>query len=728
MQSVDITSELMKIDSELKRFEVDGKIHRYGKDNHAWYIASVMGGNKGDFITVCTAGSWKDGSKQTFVQSNKGFSVSQATIKPLLVEIEAVRTEEKIRKQKEAKAEAEKMFKILPHLLHTPYLSKKGIQEFRDPEVVFHAEDKVIFVPCRDIDGNLWGCQKIDPEGGKLFQPGQRKKGTFHRLPSDSQDLIYFCEGYATGVTIHLATQAEVIICFDAGNLEPVLIEFRKLYPDSTLVICGDDDRFKIKNIGREKAEKAAKAAGAYVKFPIFSNLENEPTDFNDLHQAEGLNEVRNQLEDYRTQEKVYSLNHAEVEKLPCNTLVLKVLKEHQIINDLAGNTYEFNGVHWEELTESALKVLAAKYDALEHTSTRRRNEIINLIKISNPVKNIPWRNLELDQVPFLNGVWSVKNETLIPHSRSHYLETTLPWKLNIEAECPVWLQCLQDWFGDDEDGNDKIFALQNFFGYVLLPHAKYKKALMCFGEPDTGKSIISELLKYLVGTHNTCSIAVEAMGDPRKVAPIKGKMINLVSELPHDALIADGGFKQLVSTGDAVQIDEKFKPAELYVPFCKHVVCTNTLPKINDQTKATYNRILLISFNKPIPEELRDTTLIEKLKAEIEGIALWALCGASYLFDSHGHFPELKTSNNLLEEHRKSQNPVFLFMEECTTENPDTSIKNTELFQKFTTWHKGKNISNVVFGRLLSSAGYSTTIKCVYGKTTRFLEGFQLC
>lgn len=52
----------------------------------------------------------------------------------------------------------------------------------------------------------------------------------------------------------------------------------------------------KIVNGGREKALAAAAAHNAKATFPTFQSLEGGPTDFNDLHEREGLSTVRRQI------------------------------------------------------------------------------------------------------------------------------------------------------------------------------------------------------------------------------------------------------------------------------------------------------------------------------------------------------------------------------------------------------------------------------------------------
>jgi hypothetical protein len=61
-------------------------------------------------------------------------------------------------------------------------------------------------------------------------------------------------------------------------------------------VIAGDNDATKLRNIGKEKAEEVAKEFSLEVVLPSFKDVSDKPSDFNDLHQLEGIEEVKKQL------------------------------------------------------------------------------------------------------------------------------------------------------------------------------------------------------------------------------------------------------------------------------------------------------------------------------------------------------------------------------------------------------------------------------------------------
>lgn len=168
-----------------------------------------------------------------------------------------------------------------------PYLRRKGVPALAEIRQDRHG---ALLVPVRDDSGNLQSMQRITPEGEKRFLMGGKVYGGYFVIQGKSEKPIAVCEGYATGASIHLAYEGTVYVAFSANNLPIVAGTVRSKFPDKTILICGDDDE-----AGRSKGQEAAQKAQARLVLPTFTT--GAGTDFNDLHQCEGLQEVRRQLE-----------------------------------------------------------------------------------------------------------------------------------------------------------------------------------------------------------------------------------------------------------------------------------------------------------------------------------------------------------------------------------------------------------------------------------------------
>lgn len=173
------------------------------------------------------------------------------------------------------------------------YLTRKGIA----PHGARIDVDGRLVVPVHGPDDALQSLQFIAPNGEKRFLPDGRMGGGWCGIgtPAAGAPLL-LAEGFATAASLHQATGRAVLCCFMAGNLATVAKMTRARWPDSPLLICGDDDNGTPGNPGRQQAETAANATAARVVFPTFAGTA-DGTDFNDLAQTAGLAEVRRQIE-----------------------------------------------------------------------------------------------------------------------------------------------------------------------------------------------------------------------------------------------------------------------------------------------------------------------------------------------------------------------------------------------------------------------------------------------
>jgi putative DNA primase/helicase len=194
-----------------------------------------------------------------------------------------------------------------------PYLERKGITVPRSLRV-YTARDgaRLLAVPMYAFDMNgapqLTNLQLIDPDGKKTFLKGGRVEGTFFSIKGDAS-LIVICEGIATAFSIWQATGVSVVAAFNAANLVPVAKDFARHRPLATLMIAADNDEIAPsdwaekgngrpwENVGRKKAEAAAKAVGCRWIIPVFADgPARDRTDFNDLHLLEGDRAVNGQV------------------------------------------------------------------------------------------------------------------------------------------------------------------------------------------------------------------------------------------------------------------------------------------------------------------------------------------------------------------------------------------------------------------------------------------------
>ena len=234
-----------------------------------------------------------EAQKRGFKFNEKDGYVSEKVIQQRKKEREARQQEEEVNEQhlQEKQAyKAKQQWRTYKECVEHPYLISKdilphggrvGSWKYKNEHGELISEHNALIYPLF-YRGELVSLQAIFPNGEKKNMWGAQKSGVSF-IVGDMTDKVLLCEGIATGITLYEATQLQVWCAIDAGNLQHVAKEIRKAYPLCNIVICADNDQYKRKNTGIEKAQKVACEVDADVVYPTFRHTENEPTDFNDM-------------------------------------------------------------------------------------------------------------------------------------------------------------------------------------------------------------------------------------------------------------------------------------------------------------------------------------------------------------------------------------------------------------------------------------------------------------
>lgn len=210
------------------------------------------------------------------------------------------REAEQARVHAEAASKAQAIYSVAADCSAHAYLTAKGVKPVSGLRVSTNPKYDRLIVPVRNEQGKLVGLQFIGPDGGKKFLTGTCKKGAFFSIGGkDTESPLLIAEGLATALSLHECTGLTVVVSFDAGNLPLVTEMARCRYPNRKLVICADYDAPSKEyptpgGIGLAKARAAALAVNGLLAVP--TSEDGGKIDWNDLHQAQGRDEVWRQF------------------------------------------------------------------------------------------------------------------------------------------------------------------------------------------------------------------------------------------------------------------------------------------------------------------------------------------------------------------------------------------------------------------------------------------------
>jgi len=286
-------------------FHEDGKFNRIAttekpRSRNGWYVFA-----KADPAMVIF-GDWATGHHaQWCSQDTREFTIERKGEYKLAIKaaIKLADAERKLEHDTAAKQAAAIWGKAKPATDHR-YLTAKGIQahgtrvisamQAREvcPALSTSLTGPLLVIPMRD-GSELRSLQFITEDGVKRPLTGGQKQGCYFAIGGSIKTRVIVAEGFATAASIHQATGEATAVAFDRTNLKAVAMKLKERFKSAEIVMGSDDDHQTAGNPGKTDATAAALAVEGRVVMPAFKGTLPPGADFNDLHQAEGLDAVK---------------------------------------------------------------------------------------------------------------------------------------------------------------------------------------------------------------------------------------------------------------------------------------------------------------------------------------------------------------------------------------------------------------------------------------------------
>jgi P4 family phage/plasmid primase-like protien len=347
-------------------------------------------------------------------------------------------------------------------------------------------------------------------------------------------------------------------------------------------------------------------------------------------------------------------------------------------------------------------------------------NEVLNQLALLT-INNKLLFNQDPELIVFSNTAY--KRGELIEFSKEHYSTMRIETEYDENAAEPkFWLKFLASSIVDGTN----IKTLQEMIGYFLVTNLKAKSFFILHGPTDCGKSVISDILGFLIGRSKISNTSIQAICDTSNrwaAGELYNNLVNINTDISDKVLQDTSILKQF--TGDRY-IRYEFKGKQ---PFSGPVTCrlmfvANSMPATTDHSSAFYNRLKIINFPHSIPVEDQDEDLIDKLKLEASGIINWALEGLERLICNNYRFTE---DLKIKEEYKEYSNSVLLFIREYCEFNHEGEAKSSELYGLYKFFCKEDGY--ISFSQKKFIKEILNTGKCEKAKTAkaRLIKGLRI-
>jgi len=275
-----------------------------------------------------------------------------------------------------------------------------------------------------------------------------------------------------------------------------------------------------------------------------------------------------------------------------------------------------------------------------------------------------PQINLNKVLINLQNGTFEIDKGITSSKSFDHadFLTYQLNFSFDKNATAPKWQQFLDHVLPDISCQQ----ILAEYIGYVFIRHGakllKEERLLFLYGTGSNGKSVVYDIIKYLLGKNNVSAFSLQDLTDQNGYsrAMIGDKLLNYGSDI--NSKIDHGIFKKIVS-GEPITARLPYGSPMNFDQYAKLMFNCNVLPKDTEQTNGYYRRFLIIPFERTITDQEKDTNLAEKIAAdELPGIFNWVLAGLDRLLKNN-KFTYCEPAENALKGYKLDSDNVLQFL-----------------------------------------------------------------
>ncbi len=234
-------------------------------------------------------------------------------------------------------------------------------------------------------------------------------------------------------------------------------------------------------------------------------------------------------------------------------------------------------------------------------------------------------------------GIEDLRTGVMRPHSPSEL--HTMVTAATPGGDCPLFESVLER-VQPEAAVRD---YLQRLAGYSLTGSSREHVLPFFYGGGRNGKGTVAHALRGALGDYGL-EVAPELLMEshnerhPTEIAVLRGARFVVGSEVDTGRRWNESRLKRLTG-GDPISARYIGKDLFEFEPSHTLIVVGNSKPGLRSVDEAMRARVHLVEFGVTIPEQERDKTLPERLKAEYGGILKWALTGCLE-WQAHGLAP----------------------------------------------------------------------------------------
>ena len=308
----------------------------------------------------------------------------------------------------------------------------------------------------------------------------------------------------------------------------------------------------------------------------------------------------------------------------------------------------------------------------------RKISNIVELMKLAALVEDFP---PETDRIHLANDTLFL--DGTFTEGKLEIVRCRLPVAYHPNAPTPTrWLTFLDGLLYPED-----IPTLQEYIGYCLIPSNKGQRMMVIKGSGGEGKSQIGAVLSALFGS-NMKDGSIGKISENRFArADLEHILLCVDDDMRMEALRQTNYVKSIVTAQGKMDLERKGKQSYQGWMSSRLLAFSNgDLQALFDHSDGFYRRQLILTTKEKPVDRVDDPDLAEKMKAEIEGIFLWAFAGLQRLVANNFKFTESRRTRENRESVKRDNNNVFDFLESegYIRLKADATISSKELYEVY--------------------------------------------
>ena len=231
-------------------------------------------------------------------------------------------------------------------------------------------------------------------------------------------------------------------------------------------------------------------------------------------------------------------------------------------------------------------------------------------------------------------------------------------------------------------------FTISNIKGY------KPKKSILLVGAGNSGKSVMLNLIRGLIGEQNSVSFEMDQLSGNDKFA--LGSFADKRFAFCPDASFRKNSslemFKSLIG-GDTIAVEMKGKD-KISLRWNGVIwIASNTFPKFGGDTNDwVYDRFIPIEIFRSVPESEINPNLETELVEEYDGIIYKAIQALGRFVQRGYRFDEPQCVKNARERHKVENSTSIQFWEECIVWSLKNDLRLSSAYSYYCQWCADNN------------------------------------